>query len=1632
MQQREQPNAAQEIAATSRPENKERVEVINKLLRSEHPIYFLAFKESTVPYRSSDIVYAHNLYGRLEDGRAAVLTLEDIPIYFDIKIGQLDPRDLIENGPKCGLSDDMIRAFNAPDISEYELCKCPELLSYARTKFASEWSTMFSTITNLDINYLRIERLLRFNFHKYSKYPMCIMRIYYPNPKLRSNALKFVVDMSRASGGKYEVFTDENKFNISSLIREYNISIANWNVVVDYRVSTLTATRVTLSCSIRSIVRAPQYDNRYPYVKNKEYIMRGIGLDSDAERVTEFKPVYDDSIINSSLVVLDYDLETYTQRRDESGAHKVPLPSEEGDEIYMFGAGFRLSHSATPFLRVCILIGKYPPASEALGGADSDIKIISVSCERDLLINMIYLLDLYKPDILNGYNSGAYDLPFIINKCFKHRLLAVFKIALDKTSAPGFVCNNPGDCIKRNSSTDTNMSVNQFNNRPTQIKIGGSSGNVTISNFIVPGVLCIDTMIIMRKFNPFSEKYSLNYFLKELKLETKKDMPYHVLFKLFDVVYAENRQRIYITNNTAKSDSVVIHDYNRVSGEIIASYDMGHAISYCVRDSVACSEIWRKAKILETMRAKADTAFVTLEHAFNRADGDKCRQLMYTVGLKTHVFKMQKEEDAIDYGKFPGGLVLDPKVVGLVMAALDELDVGSLYPSIMITFNICNSRLIETREEAEYLSGLGLDLAHQSFMVGTTEINAWYVRYPSTLNENKNAASGTKCMGILPTILKYLFDKRKEMKKTLGVCKKEVTALSLVLEKDANKEKLSEVERDILDRRDIIEFNMSSCDALQNALKVYMNTFYGESGNKLSANYNVRIAGSVTTWGSKLIQRVHKLSLGEGYTNYYGDTDSVYIGAPARILAPIEMRYELGTCGLAVYMTEHAIAAAKAADDLRDKINRGFIEWTGERQLAMSHDTTGFPAYMACKKKYAYLLQDEKSPKFDYNEFLDAVYKIKGIDFIKRGRTSLLKAAGEHILHKMFNCDYIADYLDKVIAADWALEVGARGPLSELSCRVGIISGEVVAEDSIRLMSVRESLADLSARGECVIECAAGYSSGGNSSGEPARIRRVPGSSDVWYLPREVVVDELRAIIGHSAKDISAFVKTAVYKPDKKNPSVRSYIGKLKCRGDPLPEAGVRFEYVVVVPTVRHTVRGTNKKLDLGSRWESPEYVTTHRLSIDINYYLKSEFSGVLARFVSYMFPSEDDKISLKLANRYIAGLINDQTHDKELIQAQRDQWKAKYKYIRERMSALIAADGGISFTLTQVEMLIKIVRLGATGGDTSCTKNSIINKVTPVSTTIDNETEMLEELNGEDVANMCANTDKLVLAGKNSNEYESDKDSNSDLDEGNNNRADNYDDELDADIAAGIEREAAEELERLMSTDVVCANNTAYIKQFKNMFGLGLYEPSEQVLMVERDEISAMRAYYKQHQILTASIKGDTRADILEFLRLIKEAEAATKVESRYLLDLCTGVRGVIAKSNVGEGNQLHSEIVGFMRYHLQKTTSVTNNTYATSLNAANRELSVLKAALFKQDAGIYLVDELITNTFESYSIETSQSDIDAWWNHNCAMTSNWITNIKEYIALIDKVVKQLYVVNKNKYITNKVFNEKGYKKDL
>ncbi|MFH7903951.1 MAG: DNA polymerase domain-containing protein [Candidatus Aenigmatarchaeota archaeon] len=164
-----------------------------------------------------------------------------------------------------------------------------------------------------------------------------------------------------------------------------------------------------------------------------------------------------------------------------------------------------------------------------------------------------------------------------------------------------------------------------------------------------------------------------------------------------------------------------------------------------------------------------------------------------------------------------GAIVLEPKT-GLHENVV-YLDFKSLYPSLIIQYNICPTTYLKNKVE-------GLEIIE-------TPINTYFV--------SKKVKEG-----IYPRVLKRLIEERDKVK---SLMKKE---------------------------QDPIKKNL--LDAKQLALKLLANAFYGYSGYLRARFFVSDIANTITAYGRYWITRVKEIVEKElGYEVVYGDTDSVMV-----------------------------------------------------------------------------------------------------------------------------------------------------------------------------------------------------------------------------------------------------------------------------------------------------------------------------------------------------------------------------------------------------------------------------------------------------------------------------------------------------------------------------------------------------------------------------------------------------------------------------------------------------------------------------------------------------------------------------------------------------------------------------------
>ncbi|CAI2201234.1 12958_t:CDS:1, partial [Funneliformis geosporum] len=162
----------------------------------------------------------------------------------------------------------------------------------------------------------------------------------------------------------------------------------------------------------------------------------------------------------------------------------------------------------------------------------------------------------------------------------------------------------------------------------------------------------------------------------------------------------------------------------------------------------------------------------------------------------------------------------------------------------------------------------GKKLHEINFKFNNRDVLAWSI-------EHENQA---EMKGLYSKVLEGLLIRRNSIKKRLALLndKKEE------LEKKIN---LAE-ERDIVvtdtlkSEYSSVVFNIACLDAKQLALKVYMNTFYGEAGNSGSPFFLRALAGGVTSAGQRNIKLIANLVRSKRFSVKYGDTDSLYLVCP--------------------------------------------------------------------------------------------------------------------------------------------------------------------------------------------------------------------------------------------------------------------------------------------------------------------------------------------------------------------------------------------------------------------------------------------------------------------------------------------------------------------------------------------------------------------------------------------------------------------------------------------------------------------------------------------------------------------------------------------------------------------------------
>ncbi|XP_074334109.1 DNA polymerase delta catalytic subunit isoform X1 [Apium graveolens] len=398
------------------------------------------------------------------------------------------------------------------------------------------------------------------------------------------------------------------------------------------------------------------------------------------------------------------------------------------------------------------------------------VDVMSFETEKEVLLAWRDLIREVDPDIIIGYNICKFDLPYLIQRA-EALGIAEFPIL-------GRVRNS------RVRVKDATFSSRQYGTR--------ESKEVTVE-----GRVQFDLFQAMQRDYKLSS-YSLNSVSAHFLGEQKEDVHHSIISDLQNG-NPETRRRLAV---------------------------------YCLKDAYLPQRLLDKLMYIYNYVEMARVTGVPMSFLLSRGQSIKVlSQLLRKAKQKNLVIPNAKQAGS-EQGTYEGATVLEARA-GFYEKPIATLDFASLYPSIMMAYNLCYCTLV-TPEDVRKLA-LPPESVHKT-PSGDTFVKS---------NLQK---------GILPEILEELLAARKRAKADL-------------------KEAKDPLEKAVLDGRQL-------------ALKISANSVYGFTGATVGQLPCLEISSSVTSYGRQMIEHTKKLvedkfTTLNGYEHnvevIYGDTDSVMV-----------------------------------------------------------------------------------------------------------------------------------------------------------------------------------------------------------------------------------------------------------------------------------------------------------------------------------------------------------------------------------------------------------------------------------------------------------------------------------------------------------------------------------------------------------------------------------------------------------------------------------------------------------------------------------------------------------------------------------------------------------------------------------
>ncbi|RIA94647.1 hypothetical protein C1645_817698 [Glomus cerebriforme] len=566
---------------------------------------------------------------------------------------------------------------------------------------------------------------------------------------------------------------------------------------------------------------------------------------------------------------------------DSLGLGKFPTAQSDESNVFMICMSVHWKDDPKPLKQICFVNVETTP----------DPRWTTIICGSQ--INLLKAFALYwkllAPDIQVGFNDSQYDWRFIMKKAKK---LGVLEWMFNQMS------------LKPLSFEKITKWQYQYN----KIKVNDMlfhSKHLKISGYIA-----IDICLCFMKLYSKAEKSSLAFYLNKCELESKMDMSFHRMFKYY--------------KNTLKE------------ADVTTAEQMRKIAKYCIIDALSCQRLMIKRNVINEYREVVSIAFLSLFDAHYFAEEMKVCNLLDANAWQNGILISTISIEQTKTRKYPGAYVFPP-IKGLKnRRSVTGLDFASLYPNLIITYNLLPDKIILSKKQALFIKCSGKKLHKIEFLFNAKKEDMKLVVNSLGLGESLSLSEAIKqvlanvkeekCTGFTKNLYHFINQKKHEfMAKYDSVC-----------------------------------FDCSCLDAKQYTFKVYMNTFYGTAGDSNSPFFLRELAEGVTSAGQKNIKFVVDFVKNKRFGIKYGDTDSLYFACPEESFQECDEAYNNDRILKEEYWSRMVEISMEEIEKLHDGVNEFLRKDNRSSYLKMVYEEVLFSVVFTEKKKYYDILHERK------------------------------------------------------------------------------------------------------------------------------------------------------------------------------------------------------------------------------------------------------------------------------------------------------------------------------------------------------------------------------------------------------------------------------------------------------------------------------------------------------------------------------------------------------------------------------------------------------------------------------------------------------------------------------------------------